>query len=290
MNDKSINKITDISETLLVPLYARAFETKSEKPIITDQKAVEITNKLNKIFEKSNSTLHRRLATGKTRKRLNKKLNATMALRTKKFDSYCTDFIKKNPNGIIVELGCGLSTRFERIDNKKLIWYDLDFPEVIEIRKQFFKETNRYNFIASSVLDFKWMDQLKNKEGKILFIAEGLLPYLHEEDVKNLVLKLKDMFPGCELACEVSNIFIVKMFKRKIFRKKFQRDFNFGPETTFHFGIKDSREFEKWNKEIEFLDDWTYFDEREKKLGWINIFRFSKKLKKTQWIVHYLLK
>jgi len=290
MDEELLNKITDISETLLFPLYARAMETQSENPILTDKKAVEITRELNQIFEKSDSSLHQTLAKGKTRRKLGKKLNATLSLRTRKFDSYCTSFLKKNPNGIIVELGCGLSTRFPRIDNGKLEWYDLDFPDVIDIRKQFFKETSRYHFIKSSVIDFKWMEQIKNQNKNILFIAEGLLMYLHEDEVKNLILKLQKIFPGCELACEVANTFVVKMLKRKIFKKKFQRDFHFGKDTSFYFGISDSRDFEKWNQGIIFLDDWTYFDDKEKKLGWINIFGRSKKFSKTQWIVHYLLK
>ena len=56
---------------------------------------------------------------------------------------------------------------------------------------------------------------------------------------------------------------------------------------SFYFGISDSKDFEKWNKGITFLDDWTYFDDKEKKLGWINIFGRSKKFSKTQWIIHY---
>jgi O-methyltransferase involved in polyketide biosynthesis len=289
MNEESINKITDISETLLIPLYSRALESQTEHPILIDIKAVEITKELNKIFEKSDSKLHKTLLKGQLRKRLGKKLNATLTLRTRKFDSYCIDFLNKNPDGIIVELGCGLSTRFPRIDNKKLTWYDLDFPEVIDIRKQFFKESDRYHFIASSVLDFKWMEQIKNQNKNILFIAEGLLMYLHEDEVKNLILKLQKTFPGCELACEVANTFVVKMLKRKLFKKKFQRDFHLGKDASFYFGIGDSKDFEKWNKGITFLDDWTYFDDKEKKLGWINIFGRFKLMRKTQWLVHYKL-
>ena len=289
MEEKSINLITDISETLLIPLYSRALESNSENPILIDKKAVEITKELNKIFEDSESELHQTLARGKSRRRLGKKLYATMALRTRRFDRYCYSFLKNNPGGVIVELGCGLSTRFPRIDNKKLTWYDLDFPEVIDIRRQFFKETSRYQFIPSSVLDFEWMKKIQNKDKKVLFIAEGLFMYLHENEVKNLVLNLQRTFPGCELACEVANTFVIKMLKRKIWRKKFQRDFHLGKDATFNFGISDSKDLEKWNDKITYLDDWTYFDDKEKKLGWINLFARSKKFSKTQWIVHYRL-
>lgn len=289
MDEKSISKISDISETLLFPLYSRALESQTDNPILIDKKSIEITKELNKIFEKSDSPLHQTLAKGKSRKRLGKKLNATLTLRTRKFDKYCTSFLKKNPEGTIVELGCGLSTRFSRIDNEKLTWYDLDFPEVIEIRKQFFKETERYHLIPSSVLDFKWMDKL-NKNKKILFIAEGLLMYLHEDEVKDLILHLQQTFPDCELACEVANTFIIKALKRKIWRKKFQRDFHLGKDASFYFGISDGKDIEKWNKGITLLDEWTYFDDKDNKLGWMNIFARSKKLSKTQWIVYYHLR
>jgi len=287
MDKNLVNKITDISETLLIPLYSRALESQSKNPILIDKKAVEITKELNKIFEKSDSTLHQNLSKGKMRKRMGNKLNVVLCLRTKKFDSYCNYFLQKNPDGIIVELGCGLSTRFSRIDNNKLNWYDLDFSEVIDIRRQFFKETNRYHFISSSVLDFKWMDEIDKGNKKILFIAEGLLMYLYEKEVKDLIIKLQKRFPGCQLACEVVNSYIIKVLKRKIWRRKFQKDFHLGKDASFYFGIRDGLDIEKWSDGIKLIDEWTYFDDKEKKLGWMNLFAKSKKLRKTQWIVHY---
>ena len=289
MDQGSILNITDISETLLLPLYARAIESQTEQPILIDTKAVEITQELNKFFLTSDSKLHKTLLKGHVRRILSKKLNATLALRTRKFDRYCIDFLNENPDGVIVELGCGLSTRFPRIDTGTLTWYDLDLPEVIDIKKQFFKETGRYHFIRSSVLDFKWMDQLSNQTKKILFLAEGLLMYLYEDDVKNLVVTLQKNFPGCELVGEVVNVYIVNMLKRKIWKKKFQRDYHLGKDVTFHFGVHDGNEFEQWNERITFLDEWTYFDDTDNKLGWMNFFGRFEKMKKALWIVHYQL-
>lgn len=287
MDKSSINTITDISETLLIPLYARAQETLSKNPIIDDKKAVEITEKLNKFFIISNSPLHQQLAKGKIRRTSNKKLTAFLSIRTRKFDRYCLDFLRRIPNGTIVELGCGLSSRFSRIDNGKVVWYDLDLPEVIEIRKQFFQETTRNHMIASSVLDYKWMEKLPTKN--ILFIAEGLLMYLHEEEVKSLILKLQQKFPGCELVCEVENTFVINTLKKERWRKKFQRDHHLGPDAILYFGIQNGADLESWAQGIKFLDEWTVFDDHEKKLGWMNLFSFSKRLRKAQWIVHYRL-
>ena len=208
-------------------------------------------------------------------------------MRSRKFDAYCQDFLKRNPHGTIVELGCGLSSRFSRIDNKTVEWYDLDLPEVIETKKQFFVETTRYHMIASSVLDFKWMNQILAKN--VLFIAEGVLMYLHEDDVKSLILKLKKNFPGCELVSEMENTFIINALKKKRWRKKFQADHHFGADVTMYFGIRNGNDLERWGEGIRFLDEWTLFDDHEKKLGWLNLFSFSKKLRKAQWVVHYQL-
>jgi len=286
MNKQEIDNITDISETLLIPLYARAIESKSQNPIIYDKKAIEITDELNKYFKNSGSKLHKNLSKGKLRK----KLPASLSLRTRKFDQYVIDFLEKNPNSIFVELGCGLSTRYQRIIKNDTEWYDLDLPDVIKIREKFFQENDNYHFISSSVLDLEWMKLIPKNNKKFLFLAEGLLMYLHEKEVKQLLLKLQQNFPGCHLVSEMANAFIIKTLKRKIWRKKFQRDFHLGKDATFNFGIKDSRDLELWNDGIEFLDEWTYFDDNDNKLGWINYLGKLEKFRKTQWIVHYKLK
>ena len=284
-----MNSITDISETLLIPLYARAGETRSKNPLIDDRKAVEITEKLNKIFATSDSPLHQRLARGKIGRKANKKLIAFLALRTRRFDRYCQEFLRRTPNGVVVELGCGLSSRFSRIDNGVVEWYDLDLPEVIAIREQFFQQTARNHMIASSVLDFQWMNLIAPSQSNVLFIAEGLLMYLSESEVKSLVLEMQHRFPGCELICEVENTFVINTLKKERWKKKFQRDHHLGPDVTMQFGIEEGTDFESWGNGIRFLDEWTIFDDHEKKLGWMNLFAFSKRLRKAQWIVHYRL-
>jgi O-methyltransferase involved in polyketide biosynthesis len=285
----SMLPMTDISETLLIPLYARAFESQTKQPLLIDTKAVEITQELNTVFVTSDSKLHKTLAKGHVRRLLSDKLNATLALRTRRFDRYCLAFLSKNPGGVIVELGCGLSTRFPRIDAGAGTWYDLDLPEVIAIRQRFFNETERYHFIRSSVSDFTWMGQVRSHTNKILFLAEGLLMYLHEDEVRSLIVALQKKFPGCELVCEVTNAYIVKMLQRRIWKRKFQRDYHLGKDVTFHFGVRDGTEFEEWNEGITFLDEWTYFDDADNKLGWMNFFGRFEKMKKALWIVHYRL-
>jgi len=284
-----IDALTDVSETLLIPLYSRAAETQSKEPLLIDRKAVEIVEQLDAVFATSASGLHQQLAKGKVRRLSNAKLIAFLALRSRRFDRYCQEYLQQHPRGVIVELGCGLSSRFSRIDNGKVEWYDLDLPEVIAIRNSFFPQTSRSHAIASSVLDFQWMDLIAPTTGTVLFLAEGLLMYLSEAGVRLLVRELQRRFPGCELVCEVENRFVITALQKKRWQRKFQRDHHLGEEVTMQFGIQDGRELESWGQGIRFLDEWTIFDDPEKKLGWMNLFRFSKRLWKAQWVVHYQL-
>lgn len=68
-----------------------------------------------------------------------------------------------------------------------------------------------------------------------------------------------------------------------------QKQLYLGKDATFNFGIRDSKEMEEWNPGINLLDDWSYFDSQEKKLGWLGLFRHIELFRKTQWTVHYKL-
>ena len=279
-------KISDVSETLLLTLYAHALESQSKNPILNDPKAVEIMQKMNKELSRSKNKLHKRLVKGK----LGRKLVVHVSIRAKKYDDYVRNFLKHSPDGVVVNIGCGLDTRFSRIDNGQVNFYDLDLPEVIEIKRKFLEESDRYHFIPSSVFNYEWMTPLlQDVKGPFMFIAEGVFMYLEKAYVKSLVLKLQSQFPGSELVCEVVNdLWLSKPLKRLV-NFKLQKELHLGKDATYNFGIRDNKEMEGWNPGIKLLDDWSYFDSQEKKLGWLRLFRHIKLFRTIQWTVHYKL-
>jgi methyltransferase (TIGR00027 family) len=198
--------IGDIAATSFITLYCHAIETLSDDPVLSDPKSVEITTELNKTLSLSESTLDRILASGT----LDTRLVVHIAIRAKKYDDYARDFLQRFPDGVIVNIGCGLDSRFLRIDNGRVVFYDLDLPEIIAIKKSFFDESERYHLIASSVLDSDWMAPLLHHKGPFLFMAEGVFMYLDGKDVQSLVLKLQEKFRGSELVCEVVNSLLVQ--------------------------------------------------------------------------------
>lgn len=279
-------EISDVSTTLLLTLYSHALESQSKNPILNDPKAEEIVANLNKELEKSGGRLYKNLAGGK----IDGSVIVHISIRAKKYDEYVNHFLKQSPNGVVVNIGCGLDTRFWRIDNGKVNFYDLDLPEVIEIKKKLCKEVKRYHMLPSSVLNHEWMSEVpEHNIGPFLFVAEGVFMYLGYEEVKELVLKLQKQFPGSELVCEVVNDFWMHKPWKRLLDLKMRKEFHLGSGATFKSGIKTCKEMEDWGNGIEFIDEWSYFDSSEKKLGWLRFLGNIDLIRRTQWTLHYKL-
>lgn len=285
MEEKMLAGIGDVAATSLVTLYCHALETLSDDPVLSDPKSVEITTEMNTLLSHSAQPLARALVSGT----LDRNLVVHIAIRAKKYDAFVRDFLKKSPEGVVVNIGCGFDSRFLRIDNGCVVFYDLDLPEVIGIRKIFFPESLRYHLISSSVLDHRWMAHVRQHNGPFLFLAEGVFMYLDSEDVRALVRQLQNTFPGSELVCEVENSFWLEPLPKKMLAYKLQHQAHLGKDAMFRSGIRDSREMEQWQSGIQFLDEWSYFDSDERKLGWLWLLRHIGFIRKTQWTVHYRL-
>ncbi len=285
-DDGLFQQLEGVSETLFLPLYSLAIESQARRPILADPGTVELTRRLNQAFAGSEKRIYRRLVQG----RLPRLLVTTMALRIRGYDRYVRAFLEREPDGIVVNLGCGLDDRRRRVDNGRVRWYDLDLPPVIALRRRLLPETERWRFIISSVLDLAWLDALPDEPGhRFLFVAEGLLMYLPAEGVRALVIALRERYPGAELVAEVAHVKIVRMIQGRLGRGKFRRRFGLSQDVVYQSGLADSREMEAWAPGIEFLDDWTYWDENEPKLGWMRLFARWSFFRRSQWTVHYRL-
>ena len=192
----------------------------------------------------------------------------SVAVRTEILDKTAKAFIDKYPTTTIINIGCGLDTRFLRVDNDKIHWYDLDLPEVIIIRKQFFSESERHKMIAKSVFDYSWIDDINTNE-HVLIIAEGILMYLTEQEVKDIMGKLADAFNGAEMLLESTPASLVKQNqKQDLIKDQYQI------EARLQWGIKKGKDIGKLNSHINFIEDWHYFDyhkNRWRVIKWLSL-------------------
>ncbi len=190
--------MTNESKTLFIPLYGKA--VMSREGFFKDTTAEEIVSSEKESFDNVDHS---------------RKLAIYMAMRAKQYDEIVLDFIRHKPHPVIIQLGCGLDSRAVRVNHENVMWYDLDFPDVIELRKKYYTENEFYTMIPSSVTDFNWLEHITCLSENVLVIAEGLSMYLSENDMKNLIENFRNKFSKATFIFDAYSTFAAKMSKYK---------------------------------------------------------------------------
>jgi len=263
--------LSGVTETLLIVLAIRAFESQRPDALIKDERAEVLVRQMDQDFLR-----------GKLAKIEDYSQVATI-LRSREFDCHARDFLARHPEAVVVHIGCGLDTRFERVDNGQVEWYDLDLPEVIELRRKLIGgERARYHLLGSSVLDSAWLDAVSaHRQRPLLFLAEGVLMYLEEAQVKSLVLTLKEHFPVAELVFDGFSPFLSWANNLRVTLTKV------GARS--HWALKDGKDLERWSDGIRLLDERFPFQYPEPRLGRALAVRHIPFFTKTIGIFHYQL-
>lgn len=243
INPKELIEKNPVFESLFAPLYFKAYEIYRENPIIIDSKAVEILKALDydfSYFEK------------------NKSGQFLIPVRTKILDEQVTKFISGTTNPVVINFGAGLDTRYSRLQTQKCIcWYDIDLPEVIDLRSHFFKNTDKNKLIGKSVLDFSWIKEINMEPSfSYLFVVEGLLMYFSESEVAELFSKVKKTFASAIMLCEVFHTKLVNYHLK-----------NKNNTISFKWGIDDTKELELMHPGIVVEGEWKiyeYYKNRQK--------------------------
>jgi len=215
--------------TNLVTLYLRACESRSERPILGDDAAAAAVDRIKYDFKR----IHRMSFPASNR--------YLVTLRAKQLDDWCADFLARHPDAVVLHLGCGLDGRVYRLAVPASVsWYDVDQPSVIGLRRRLYEDTENYTMIGSSVTEPQWLDQVPTGR-PTLVIAEGLLMYLDEDDVRRLLQRLTDRFGGGEMHFDTLSALapvMSKLLTRGIIK----------------WGIRDAREIATWNPRLRFLE------------------------------------
>lgn len=235
MSESVVLTLAPEQETLLITLYAKA---QPDNPLFFDPKALEILNRVDYDFNSLDVPY---------------KTVILVCQRAKKIDSFTKDFLSEHPGGVVLQLGCGLDSRFLRVDNGQVIWYDLDMPPVVELRQKFFTESERYHMIASSATNLAWLEGITVVDRPLLIIAEGLLMYLDEADVRRLILRLHETFPGCRMVADV--------FSRLAARSAINHPSLKITGATLGWGIDDPHDLETWAPGIHLMEEWFFSDD-----------------------------
>lgn len=235
----SIEELKSVPETLLYPLKSRYVETKKKNGVIRDPLSVEILDALDYDHTRSNLYLISQIGT---------------CVRTIIFDEQVGRFLKSFPDGIVVNIGCGLDTRFPRVDNGQVLWFDLDLPEAIALRRKFFEETPRHRLIACSALDPAWAEAVP-KGRPTLCVIEGLSFYFTEGENKAMLKIIQDNFPGAECLIEIMAAWYVNTVLKMATKKKYDDALDNKAGALVQWGLNSGRELEAWSGSIKFIEE-----------------------------------
>jgi len=256
-----------IASTLLVPLACRALESIRADAIIFDPHSVELYQSLggSKDFLMGMSG-HDLFAT---------------VMRVRQFDAFARSFLAHHPGGLVVDIGCGLDTRFHRLDDGLMTWIGIDLPEVIELRKQCLPDSERSKTIAQSMLEVSWLDEVVRFDKPVIFLAEGVFPYFSTAEVKPLLTAMVARFPAGELVFDA--ISPILSWFHNLTSSVLKRS-----GTRVRWDAKDPAELEEWG--LRLLERWGYFDKPEPRLKSANLIRYIPPLAHATHILRYQLK
>lgn len=190
--------MNSVNKTLYIPLYGKAYV--SQKGLfLKDKKAEQIWKEQGlKLKGKSKS----------------KWLAYYMGIRSAVFDDWVKEQLNNNENAVVIHIGCGLDSRILRVGQAKAKWYDVDFAQVIEERKRYYKETAQYKMIASDVRDKTWLENICENKCAIV-LMEGISMYLTAKEIIDLTTNLCSHFNQLALLMDCYTKFSAKMSKHK---------------------------------------------------------------------------
>ena len=223
MGSKEPIRLGQVQETMLIPLYARAVESRRKNPILEDPKAAEMVESIDWDFRKFGE----------------RQRTFACALRSAMFDDWVKEFLRFHPEGTVVEIGAGLNTRFERLDNGRLHWVDLDLPDVVELRRKFFTDSERRITLGGSVLDPGWIETVRQRPEPYFFVAETVFVYLQEHEVKAALAQIACNFPRACIALDTASRRAVDGGNKDFARKRM--------EVRFAWACQAPKDIERWN-------------------------------------------
>lgn len=228
---------TQARETLLATLYGRALDSRSKNPVLGDHAAAEAVERIDYDFRKP---------------RMTAMSAAGVAMRARLLDVWTREFLADHRQAVVLHLACGLDTRVFRVDpGPGVRWFDVDYPDVIELRRRLLPDRDEYRTIGTSVTDDGWLDQVPADRPAIV-VAEGLTMYLTKAEGRQLITRLTDHFPGGQLVFDVYGTRGIRIQKWVPAVKQ--------SGATLHWGVDDPHELEAWHEGLTCMTAIDSFD------------------------------
>ncbi|HTX17156.1 MAG TPA: class I SAM-dependent methyltransferase [Bacteroidota bacterium] len=249
MNQKISVDLSDVQKTLLLPLWGRAAEAKKKKPLLVDSAASRVIDTIDFDF----STIANNI---------NPITRLAWIVRSMHIDDCIRAYLRNHPGATVVNIGCGLDTTFERVDNGSLRWFDLDLPDVIELRRKFIDEGPRRRFLSCSFFDDGWKRLISPAGDGVFFAAAGVLYYFEESEVRKALTALAGEFPGGEMILDTATPLGVRVSNKKVLEAG-----GMDRGTVLRWGLTRAGEIRRWDDRIRIIAEYPMFRGAKKGLS-----------------------
>lgn len=195
MTEKIHVDLSGAPQTMLATLHARALDADLPKSILHDTWAKEVVGRLD--YDWSQTSMTPRNA-------------PSVTMRSAHFDMWARQFLAVHPRATVVHLGCGLDSRYLRLDpGPEVEWYDVDHPAVAELRVQLLPQREHNHVVAASVTDPSYLNDIPD-DRPTLVMGEGLTMYLTRDGGTALLRRVVGRFPSGELQFDAFNTLGIK--------------------------------------------------------------------------------
>jgi O-methyltransferase involved in polyketide biosynthesis len=181
-----VDSLSPVESTLAVPLRWRSVLSRDATVDFSDPVAEELTDQIGigdlPVLQESWMT-------------------DMLTRRVQIIDGLLLGLLDQEPTTLMVNVGAGLCTRKYRLPATPAPWVDLDSAPVIGLRRRLLAERPpRSRFLVGALEDDGWMRYLPWSPGDpIAFVAEGVLGYLAERDVRLFLERIAEMCPGAHV-------------------------------------------------------------------------------------------
>jgi len=225
-----------VQSTMLITLFLRALDSKEREPILGDHFAAEAVDRIDYDWAKVDKPNITRNRSG-------------VALRARQFDVWVADFLRDHPGATVLQLACGLDSRAFRLDlPAEVRWFDVDLPDVMDLRRKLYDEADGYRMIAASVTDEAWLAEIP-ADKPALIVAEGLLMYLRETELRDLLERLTSHFRTGQLIFDGVAPWMART--TQLLKKYLSRWYRYPAYWT---GTRDGSDIELLNPRLHYVD------------------------------------
>ena len=231
-----------VQETLIIPLFGRLVCSERFPQLFSDPEAKRICDSLDYDFEEKRKKMESPAG-----------LFGALEVAQRQYDLRCEveAYLKEHPKAAVVNLGCGLDDTFSKVDNGMCRGYNLDLPDVIDVRNELLPAGEQEQNIACDLNDFAWMELIDGSDGAVFFAA-GVFYYFKTGDVKKLFAAMAERFPGAVLAFDSCN-----ERGAKLMRKTWLKEAGITDVSAF-FSLEDEAELRSWSSRFSSVSAKSY--------------------------------